>query len=143
MSDYLVLNRGGQLSGCIHSKLPSMKNGRRILYQRTWKGTRPVSAKSQEAIAFMERVRTAYWEAIAARTLDATHVPLEGRLAIDVRVYQESRRADLDIELLCDALQGAGLIRNDRDLWEKRAVREIDRRRPRVEFTVTSSGKGS
>ena len=63
--------------------------------------------------------------------------PLDGKLRLTVRVTPENMRRDLDIELLCDALQTAGLIVNDRLIWEKHVYRETpDKLNPHVWFCV-------
>lgn len=86
--------------------------------------------KSEEALEFVETVKQ------AAVATSCHLLMIEGVLAIDVVVYQDSLRRDLDIELLCDALQAAKVLKNDRAIWQKRAWRRIDKESPRVEFSL-------
>jgi len=141
MTDYLKL-RAGTLRGCIGGPLPSMKNGRRIvsIRARGAMNARPLSIKSAAALAFVGKLERAYWEALAGRTIGAADFPLTGRLEIFAICYQREtkgpHRKDVDIELLCDALQAAGILADDWDLWTKSARRVIDEN-PRTEFQIS------
>jgi Holliday junction resolvase RusA-like endonuclease len=139
--NYLLLDASGTLKGCIRSALPSMKNSRRLVTPNAY-GGRTISIKSEKAMDFVEKVKDAYWEAVSKRELEPSQVPLTGNLKITATVYQDSMRRDLDIELLCDSLEDAGLIANDRQFWEKHSYRRIDRTNPRVEFTVERTEAG-
>jgi Holliday junction resolvase RusA-like endonuclease len=120
---------GHSLQGLIHGPLPTKSNSRRLVRR----GGRIVSIKSQEALDWTERFTAAASE---IRSTEGFR-PLHGKLYLTVDVYPDSMRRDLDVELLCDALQRAGLIRNDRDLWDKHAVRKpVDKANPRVWFEV-------
>lgn len=134
--------KGNVLKGRIDGKVPSMKNGRRIVYRGAGQFKRPVSIKAREAIEFFERVRDAYLVAIGEGTLDAAEIPLDGRLVLTATVYYPSMRNDLDVEILKDSLQATGLIGNDRAIREEHLWAEVDRDRPRVEFTVMASQSG-
>lgn len=130
MNSITVLD--GQLTGLIEGKLPSMKNGREIVYVKSFGGKRrPISKKSDACIDFFNRIMNTpvYGDRLA--------IPLGGKLQIEATVYYDSLRQDLDIEALCDALQAADLILNDRLLWKKTSERKIDKERPRVEFKVS------
>ena len=61
---------------------------------------------------------------------------LDDRVRVRVDVYMDLR-GDLDNRLkqLFDALEGTVLV-NDRQVWDFRAVRHLDRERPRVEVEV-------
>jgi len=136
MVDSLIL-KGSTLTGEIEEVPPSIKNGRRILYVGAQGFKRPISARSQKAIAFYGRMRDLYFVAISEGKLDALAVPLEGRLSLDAVIYMDDQsKRDLDIESLKDALQAAGLVKNDFDFWRISMRREIDRFRPRVSFVV-------
>ena len=62
-----------------------------------------------------------------------------GDFAIEVDVYYESKRADLDgcFKILFDSLQKNSVIDNDRKCMKIIAQRHIDKLNPRVEFTIT------
>ena len=64
---------------------------------------------------------------------------IEKDFSIEVDVYYESRRADLDncFKILFDSLQKNGLIDNDRYCQRIVANRHIDKLNPRVEFLLT------
>ncbi len=51
-------------------------------------------------------------------------------------VYYQSRRSDLDITLLMDAIEEAGVVENDRHIWKYQATKEIDKDNPRVEMEI-------
>ena len=51
-------------------------------------------------------------------------------------VYYPSRRQDLDLSLLMDALQAAGVVENDRHIFRIKATKIIDPDFPRIELTV-------
>ena len=51
-------------------------------------------------------------------------------------IYYPSRRHDLDVELLKDALQAAGIVKNDRHIFRETATKIIDPAYPRMEVTV-------
>lgn len=131
--------KGSVLKGVIEGPLPSMKNGRRIVTRGARGFGRPVSIKSEDALGFFAKVRDAFWVAVAEQTINAGSVPMKGRLVLTATVYYPSLRSDLDVELLKDSLQAAGLIENDRWIREEHLVAEVDRERPRVEFTVRAS----
>lgn len=60
----------------------------------------------------------------------------EGPVALLVAVWYEDRRRDLDISLLQDCIQKAGIIKNDRQIIEIHAYRGIDKKQPRVQFLL-------
>lgn len=57
---------------------------------------------------------------------------LTGPLSLVATIYYASRRPDLDESLLMDALQRAGCIGNDRQIWHKDVTKRIDPQWPRV-----------
>ena len=74
---------------------------------------------------------------LAARKSDHGLVkPLAGELVLEAVVWYLSERPDLDDALLCDALQMAGVIGNDRQIREKHLSHFIDRSNPRVELAI-------
>lgn len=57
---------------------------------------------------------------------------LEGLIHLDIVFYYPNNRHDLDDSLICDCLQKAGIIKNDRQIVEKILIKYIDRKNPRV-----------
>jgi Holliday junction resolvase RusA-like endonuclease len=105
----------GAVQGWIPGPLPTKSNQRKF-----WKfGKRLVSVKSDKAQAWLAQFIHAARPLVHSRGWE----PLAGRLYLTAIVTPENMRRDLDVELLCDALQHSGLIKNDRDLWNKSAVR--------------------
>ena len=114
------------LWGTIPGELPNKSNSRMIV--------NGISIKSQKARDWTRKACLILSGAKRLRTY-----PKEVKLALAVWVYQKDMRRDLDIELLCDALQHAGVIENDRQLWQKYARRFIDKEKPRAEWTIRES----
>lgn len=105
----------GAVHGWIPGPLPTKSNQRQIVRF----GRRVASIKSDAARAWIAQFIHAARPLVHSREW----APLAGRLYLTAIVTPENLRRDLDVELLCDALQHSGLIRNDRDLWNKSAVR--------------------
>lgn len=124
----------GLLTGVIHGPLPNKSNRRRLFIQRG----RLRSIKEEAALDWLAAFDVAAHASQAQLFLSGLSKKERAalRFAIKATVYQANLRRDLDIELLCDALQKSGVIANDRAIWRKEAVREIDRERPRVEFVL-------
>lgn len=61
------------------------------------------------------------------------------RFMLDVDVYYSSDRPDLDnaLKAILDCLQQCKAIKNDRLCAEIRARKLIDKKNPRIEFTIT------
>lgn len=96
--------------------------------------------KNDATLGWVERVAAAAMSSrqrIGIAPLDPTSGKAAEQLYIYCRVYQDSMRRDLDCELLPDALQKAGVIVQDRHIWEKSYLRAgIDPDNPRVEFEI-------
>lgn len=109
----------------IYGVLASGKNSRIIT--RT-KAGRMMSIKSERAQGFRNDFlkQIPYW----------AKKGLEGDIALTARIYYPSRRSDLDDTLLCDLIQEAGIILNDRQIKEKHLYGYVDPKNPRVEFAV-------
>ena len=123
--DRLFLVEPGKISGVIHGSLANKSNSRKIVTVRG----RPMIIKSKEAREYEEKFRIA--------VLGSACGTVEGeKLYLKATVYQENMRRDLDVELLPDLLQKNGVIRNDRQIWEKHYVRQLDKLNPRVEFEI-------
>ena len=121
---------GGFIEGLVHGPLPSKANSRKIVTFGKGAGARPALIKSNEARKF-----EAHFQVVAlASRLKA--VPLDGKLWLEVVVYQENMRRDLECELLKDCLQRSGVVKNDRSFWRVGQERRIDKANPRVEFRL-------
>lgn len=59
-----------------------------------------------------------------------------GPVSMSVHVYYADNRRDLDISLLQDCIQKAGIIKNDRQIQEIHAWRHVDKEKPRVIFEL-------
>jgi len=115
------------VEGRIHGVLASKSNNRKVIQRRG----KPLIIQETSAYLFSDCVAAA-----ANAYRDELTPPLQGKLWISATVWQKDLRRDLDIELLCDALQKAGVIKNDRAFFRKESTRQIDRLNPRVEFVV-------
>lgn len=115
--------------GTIQGTLPSMKNQRQIA--RAGRGGRPILIKSKKARAY---------EQIALRQIPHNvRVNTLHDVALTVYVYYPNRRHDVDIELLCDILQKAGVVKNDRQFRVKHSDGTMyDKLNPRVEWQIES-----
>lgn len=58
-------------------------------------------------------------------------------IRLTVFFYYPNNRHDLDDSLICDCLQKAGVIKNDRQIVEKVLVKYIDKDNPRVSLLIT------
>ncbi|MDI6788444.1 MAG: RusA family crossover junction endodeoxyribonuclease [Planctomycetota bacterium] len=90
---------------------------------------RPIFVKSAKALEVVEdftRQIKGQWK----------KPPITTELGIMADIYYPSRRQDLDGELLCDILQTAGVIKNDRQIVSKAYRKFIDKKNPRVELEL-------
>lgn len=85
------------------------------------------SVKAQKSFADMVLQLKALW---------GGQRPVPEPAELIVYVYYPSRRQDLDISLLMDALQAAGVVENDRNIFRIKATKIIDPDYPRMEVTV-------
>jgi len=127
------VRKGEAVHGVLFSELPTKSNQRRIF--------RGISIKSAKALHFVERVKTvaAYsrWgeQLVGATSADDVKRGLPF-LYLKAQVYGDSFQRDLDVELLPDALQEAGIINNDRAIREKHYWWALDKANPRVHFEI-------
>jgi Holliday junction resolvase RusA-like endonuclease len=119
------------MEGTILGKLVSKANSRRAVPGRTKTGkTFNRYIKSESALDFEQ---SALWQ---LKKIVGNKKPLQGELALEVTVFYESRRPDLDISLLCDVLEKAGVYENDRQIHQIVATKMYDKENPRCEFIV-------
>lgn len=64
--------------------------------------------------------------------------PLKGDVFMKATIYYPNNRHDLDDSLLCDILQKAGVIKNDRQIIHKVLYKYIDPKNPRVEVEISA-----
>ena len=111
------------LLGNLQSKANRRRN---VTNRRTGK---PMFIKSEAALAVFEdmvRQAQAQWKK------DALTAPCR----LTAHIYYSSRRPDLEDSLLMDILQSAGVVKNDRLIFEKHVWKELDRDNPRVVVEV-------
>ena len=117
----------------IHLKItgqpPRKSNSRRIV--RNQRSGKPMVIKSQEALAWMKDADKQIPPG-ARLGLGSADNPL----AITFWIRYASRRPDLSVELVLDLLQKAGVISDDRHVYEYHAFKEFDRDAPGVEILV-------
>jgi hypothetical protein len=125
-----------EIGGVIYGGLSNKSNSRRIF--------NGISIKAEAALDFVDKVKI-LGRAVRARgqmrgaTSEKDVKAGLRTLVLSAVVYGASWRRDLDVELLPDALQEAGVINNDRSIREKHYWWRLDKGLPRIEFTVKIS----
>jgi len=115
----------------ILGQLQSKANSRRLVPRRTKKGKRYMaSIKSEAAVDCAESFTTQ----LKAQWQHAPPVPEP--VLLSCVIHYTSRRSDLDVSLLQDCLQAAGVVANDRHIHELRASKRFDKANPRVELWI-------
>lgn len=120
--------------GVILGVLPSMKN------------SRVIGRISQRGRGRFGKKRPILMKSVAARNYVESALPqiplfmrknFDQDVALTVFVYYPNRRHDVDCELLCDVLQKAGVIKNDRQIRVKHFYGHLlDKINPRVEWKI-------
>ena len=108
---------------------PRKSNSRRIVVNR--RTGKPMLVKSDEALRWMDDAMLQI-PAHACQGLGSADRPL----SVTCRVRYKSKRPDLSIELILDTLQKAGVISDDRHVYEFHAFKEFDVDNPGVEILV-------
>lgn len=108
---------------------PRKSNSRRIVTNR--KTGRPMVIKSAEA---RQWVKDAIKQISPYAKVKAGSE--ERPLAVTFWVRYATRRPDLSVELILDTLEKAGVISNDRHVYEFHAYKEFDRDNPGVEILI-------
>lgn len=106
----------------ITGELCSKSNSRRIVMR----GKRPLVIKSEKALLYEESSLLQLSNQL--RGFDA----YEGYVRLIAHVYYSTKRPDLDISLLQDVLEKAGVYKNDRQVVEIHAFKYWDKENPRV-----------
>jgi Holliday junction resolvase RusA-like endonuclease len=112
--------------GTIQGTLPSMKNQRQIARNRKTKA--PMLIKSAKARAYVGLA--------LSQILHRERVNCVADVALTAYIYYPDRRHDVDGELLCDILQQAQVVKNDRQIRVKHFEGYIDKLNPRVEWQI-------
>lgn len=130
----------------LFGNLYSKSNSRRLIQgsgelaynekiKKIYTKNKPKSIKSEKALNWTE------YALYKLKTMpDKTIINTCG---IDVHCYYSNNRHDLDIELLCDALQKASVIKNDRLLVYKCARKYFDKENPRIVVRVFEMQDGA
>ena len=105
----------------IDGELCSKSNSRRIV---NW-GGRPRIIKSQKALDYVA-------SSLPQIARQKKHPMLENYLSMEIHVWYKSKRPDLDVSLIQDVLQEAGVYKNDRQIVEIHAFKYWDKEKPRV-----------
>jgi Holliday junction resolvase RusA-like endonuclease len=106
----------------LHGEPASKANSRRLV---TIRGQARL-IKSQKALDYVAAVKASY---------PPLSPLLEGDLRMVADVYYASRRPDLDVSLILDALQDIA-YQNDRQVREMHLYHHLDRANPRAEITL-------
>lgn len=110
----------------LYGNLASKSNTRQLVWHRDRASgkRKPVYIKSKRALEF---------ERAALAQLTGKHrLGLTGPLRLEATVFYDSRRPDLDVSLLMDVLESAGVYENDRQVHEQHLYKRLDRDNPRV-----------
>jgi Holliday junction resolvase RusA-like endonuclease len=106
----------------LHGEPASKANSRRLV---TIRGQARL-IKSQKALDYVAAVKRTYPPLVPL---------LEGDLRMVADVYYATRRPDLDVSLILDALQDIA-YKNDRQVREMHLYHHLDRENPRAEITL-------
>jgi len=109
----------------IHGQPPRKSNSRQVVRDSRTDKVRVI--KSDKALAWVEGALK------QIRPEDKQHLgSAEHPLRATFHVYYETRRPDLSVELVLDTLQAAGVISDDRHVYECHAFKWFDKDRPGV-----------
>jgi Holliday junction resolvase RusA-like endonuclease len=114
----------------IEGQPPRKSNSRRIVVNRQTK--KPMLIKSREALNWVK----AAIDQVAPELRELRMGSADKPLAIVFIVYYKTRRPDLSVELIMDMLQEAGVISDDRYVYETHAYKNFDPENPGVEIYV-------
>lgn len=113
----ILINSDWDWSKEVLGEPASKSNSRRLVRVR---GT-PRVIKSEKAIKYKK---------LFLSQVSEDH-PIEGDVELGVVVWYATRRPDLDVSLIMDLLQEAGVIVNDRQIKIIKAYHQIDKENPR------------
>lgn len=110
----------------INGQLYSKSNSR----QFTYRGGKPLLIKNPRVLAYTE---DALWQ---LKTQLNGHKTFENPVRIIITIWYQSRRSDLDISLIQDIFEKAGVYKNDRLVEHIVAYKKFDKLNPRLEAIV-------
>lgn len=110
----------------IHGQLFSKSNSR-VFSQR---GGKPILFKRKEVLDYVEG---ALWE---LKPQLRGHKPYENPVYLKATIYYRSKRSDLDVSLLQDILEKAGVYLNDRQVYKIECEKRFDKENPRCLIEV-------
>lgn len=110
----------------ILGQVPSKSNGYKIANNRLY--------KSKELIEYENKFK---W--LLALAKGKPSEPIKDKFAIEILVYFQSNRSDLDnsAKIILDCLQNCNVIENDRLCHRLLMYKFIDKENPRIEFEIT------
>lgn len=110
----------------IQGQVPSKSNGYKIGNNKLY--------KSKELIAYESKFK---W--LLALSKGKPIEPIKHKFAIEIFVYFQSNRSDLDnsAKIILDCLQNCNVIENDRLCHRLTMHKFIDKDNPRIEFEIT------
>jgi len=110
----------------ILGQVPSKSNGYKIGNNRLY--------KSRELKEYENRFSWLY-----ALAQGKSSEPLKEKFSIEIHVYFQSNRSDLDnaAKIILDCLQTCGVIENDRLCHRLLMYKFLDKDNPRIEFEIT------
>ena len=114
-----------EIKTIVLGQLPRKSNGRR---KTRWGGL----IKSQDALD--------YEVSFIFQIPNELRLHLTDKISLTATIYYRSNRSDLSDELLCDCIEKAGIIKNDRQIKEKHLYCRVDKENPRVEFELKIIG---
>lgn len=114
----------------ISGKPPRKSNSRRIVYSGN---NKPRVIKSEEALAYVDSFIVQARAQYQGSPLGSINMPLK----LEAIIWYPSRRSDLSIELIKDALEKAGVVANDRYIIEEHSWGFIDKNNPRAKLRLT------
>ena len=121
------------ISFFIHGQPPSKSNSRQIVTNR--RTGKPMLIKSPEALAWVSSALE------QIRPTDCQHIgSAEHPIRATFQVYYETRRPDLSVELVLDVLQEAGVISDDRHVYECHLFKRFSKDRPGVSVKLEVIG---
>lgn len=115
----------------LSGELASKANSRQLVAY----GGKPRIIKSKKARDWTESAL------VELAVQNGRRAPMAGRVKLTAAVFYASRRPDLDVSLLMDVLEKAGIYNNDRQVHEICATKFYDKERPRVEVKVEETGE--
>ena len=121
------------ISFFIHGQPPRKSNSRKIVTNR--RTGKPMLIKSKEALAWVNSALKQIPHHAQQGIGSAEH-PIRATF----HVYYETRRPDLSVELVLDVLQKAGVISDDRHVYECHAYKWFDKYRPGVQVELEVLG---